>query len=123
MARTPAAIPSRPGRSRDDQQARHSFSKALAVLHRAEGHRIARRDRTRAEAGRILVSDMTQAHLTPALRPYLPKDAAVCAAIAEASIAELTGEDYTEAQQEAWIAAVADEERLSERLGAQLTLL
>ena len=61
--------------------------------------------------------------LKPALRPYLPKDVAICAAIAEAGIAELTGDDYTEAQQEAWIAELTDEERLGERLGKQLTLL
>ena len=48
---------------------------------------------------------MMASHLKPGLRPYLPADAPICAAIAEASIAELTGDDYTEAQQEAWIAS------------------
>ena len=66
---------------------------------------------------------MARAPLKPSLRPYLAKDTPICAAIAEASIAELTGDDYTESQQEAWIAALADEERLAKRLGAQLTLL
>lgn len=59
----------------------------------------------------------------PALRPFLPQDAALCAAIAEASITELTAEDYTEAQQEAWIAAVADEDSLRQKLAGQLTLI
>lgn len=58
----------------------------------------------------------------PGLRPYLPADAPICAAIFEASITELTGEDYTEAQQEAWIASL-DEDDLAARLGRQLTLI
>ena len=62
-------------------------------------------------------------HLKPALRPYLPSDAPICAAIAEASIAELTGDDYTESQQEAWIASFPDEDELSQRLASQLTLI
>jgi putative acetyltransferase len=62
-------------------------------------------------------------HLKPALRPYLRSDAPICAAIAEAGIAELTGDDYTEAQQEAWIASFPDEDELSQRLAAQLTLI
>jgi putative acetyltransferase len=66
---------------------------------------------------------MAQAHLKPALRPYLPADAPICAAIAEASIAELTGDDYTESQQEAWIASFSDEDELGQRLAGQLTLM
>jgi putative acetyltransferase len=62
-------------------------------------------------------------HLKPGLRPYLPADAALCAAIAEASVAELTGEEYTQAQQEAWIASFPDEDELGKRLSAQLTLI
>jgi putative acetyltransferase len=65
---------------------------------------------------------MGQTMPKPGLRPYLPADAEVCAAIFEASIAELTGDDYTEAQQEAWIAAL-DEEGFAARLGRQLTLI
>jgi putative acetyltransferase len=65
---------------------------------------------------------MGQATPKPGLRPYLPADAVVCAAIFEASITELTSDDYTEAQQEAWIAAL-NEEELAERLGRQLTLI
>ena len=66
---------------------------------------------------------MMATHLKPGLRPYLPADASICAAIAEASIAELTADYYTEAQQEAWIAAFPDEDELSQRLSAQLTLI
>jgi putative acetyltransferase len=66
---------------------------------------------------------MTASHLKPGLRPYLPVDAPICAAIAEASIAELTGDDYTESQQEAWIASFPDEDELGKRLSAQLTLI
>ncbi len=62
-------------------------------------------------------------HIKPGLRPYLPVDAPICAAIAEASIAELTGDDYTEAQQEAWIASFPDEDELARRLSGQLTLI
>jgi putative acetyltransferase len=65
---------------------------------------------------------MGQTMPKPGLRPFLPADAAVCAAIYEASITELTSEDYTEAQQEAWIAAL-DEDDLANRLGRQLTLI
>jgi putative acetyltransferase len=51
---------------------------------------------------------MGQSVPKPGLRPFLPAD--------------LTGEDYTEAQQEAWIAAL-EETDLAERLGKQLTLI
>jgi putative acetyltransferase len=66
---------------------------------------------------------MMASHLKPGLRPYLAADAPLCAAIAEASIAELTGDDYTEAQQDAWIASFPDEDELAQRLSSQLTLI
>ena len=44
----------------------------------------------------------------PALRPFLPTDTPVLAAIFAASIEGLTGDDYSEAQQEAWMAAADD---------------
>lgn len=66
---------------------------------------------------------MMASQLKPGLRPFLPADAALCAAIAEASIAELTGDEYTQAQQEAWIASFPDENELGQRLSAQLTLI
>lgn len=65
---------------------------------------------------------MGQSLPKPGLRPFLPADLPLCAAIFEASVTELTGDDYTEAQQEAWIAAL-EEEDLAERLGKQLTLI
>ena len=65
---------------------------------------------------------MGQTMPKPGLRPYLAADADVCAAIFEASITELTGDDYTEAQQEAWIAAL-DEDSFAAKLGKQLTLI
>jgi putative acetyltransferase len=65
---------------------------------------------------------MGQTMPKPGLRPFLPADAAVCAAIYEASISELTGEDYTEAQQEVWIASIGEDD-FAARLGNQLTLI
>jgi putative acetyltransferase len=62
-------------------------------------------------------------HSKPALRPFLPADTAIAAAIIEASITELTGDDYSEAQQEAWAARADDEAALGKRLVAQLTLI
>lgn len=59
----------------------------------------------------------------PGLRPFLPQDAPVCAAIFCASISELAGEDYSERQQEAWMAAADDEAAFGARLAAQLTLM
>jgi putative acetyltransferase len=63
------------------------------------------------------------AHPKMALRPFLPADAPMLAAIFRASIDELTAEDYTEAQRQAWASAAADEEAFAERLGKQLTLI
>jgi putative acetyltransferase len=59
----------------------------------------------------------------PALRPLLPEDVAVLAAILVAAVEELTGEDYNEAQQEAWAGAADDYEAFGKRLAAQLTLV
>jgi putative acetyltransferase len=59
----------------------------------------------------------------PALRPYLAADTPLLASIFAASILELTGDDYNEAQQEAWAATVEDEEALAKRLAGQLTLI
>jgi len=66
---------------------------------------------------------MGQALPKPALRPFLPADTPVLAAIFVAAIEELTGDDYSEAQQEAWAATVEDEEALAKRLAGQLTLI
>lgn len=59
----------------------------------------------------------------PALRPFLPADTPVLAAIFVASVEGLTGDDYGEAQQEAWAAAVDDEVEFGKRLAAGLTLV
>jgi len=58
-----------------------------------------------------------------ALRPFLPTDAPLLAEIFRASIAELTGDDYSETQQEAWTATADDEEAFTKRLASALTLL
>jgi putative acetyltransferase len=58
-----------------------------------------------------------------ALRPYLAEDAPVLAAIFAASIEGLTGDDYSEAQQEAWLAAADDEAEFGRRLASELTLV
>ena len=58
-----------------------------------------------------------------ALRPYLAEDASVLAQIFQASIAELTGDDYSEAQQEAWASAADDVADFAAKLGGQLTLV
>ncbi|MGO4714420.1 GNAT family N-acetyltransferase [Bradyrhizobium sp. 2TAF24] len=60
---------------------------------------------------------------TIGLRPYLPADAAIVAAIFVESIEGLTGDDYSEEQQQAWIAAADDEAAFGARLGQQLTLV
>jgi len=59
----------------------------------------------------------------PALRPYLPDDAPLLAGIFSASIMDLTGDDYSEAQQEAWAAAADDEQAFGKKLAGQLTLI
>ena len=59
----------------------------------------------------------------PALRPFLPADTPILAAIFVASIEALTGDDYGEAQQEAWAAVADDEEAFGKRLASELTLV
>ena len=59
----------------------------------------------------------------PALRPFLPADTSILAAIFVAAIQELTGDDYSEAQQEAWAAVAEDEETFGKKLAGQLTLI
>jgi putative acetyltransferase len=58
-----------------------------------------------------------------ALRPFLPQDTELLAQIFRDSIAELTADDYDEAQQAAWIAAADDEAAFGQKLAAQLTLI
>ena len=66
---------------------------------------------------------MGQALPKPALRPFLPADTPMMAAIFVAAIQELTGDDYSEAQQEAWAAAADDEEQFGKKLAGELTLI
>jgi len=58
-----------------------------------------------------------------ALRPYLPQDAPFLAEIFRASVEGLTEDDYTPAQQDAWMGEAEDLESLAERLGKHLTLI
>lgn len=57
------------------------------------------------------------------LRPLLPADTPVLAAIFVASVDELTEDDYTQAQREAWANAAEDEDKFGRRLAGQLTLV
>jgi putative acetyltransferase len=58
-----------------------------------------------------------------ALRPMLPDEAPLLAEIFRASVMELTGDEYTEEQQEAWAAAVDDEEAFAKRLASEVTVV
>jgi putative acetyltransferase len=58
-----------------------------------------------------------------ALRPMLPADAPLVAAIFRGAIEELTGEDYSPAQQEAWMSAADDEKAFADKLAKDLTLI
>ena len=66
---------------------------------------------------------MGQALPKPALRPFLAEDTSVLAAIFAASVEELTGDDYSEAQQQAWASVADDEEQFGKRLAGELTLV
>jgi putative acetyltransferase len=66
---------------------------------------------------------MARAHPVPALRPFLPADAALLGEIFRASIEGLTGDDYRPEQQRAWASAADDEETFAARLAGQLTLI
>jgi putative acetyltransferase len=66
---------------------------------------------------------MARAHPKLALRPYLADDATMLAEIFRASVMELTAEDYTEAQQQAWASSADDATAFAKRLGNQLTLV
>ena len=59
----------------------------------------------------------------PALRPFLPPDTPVLAAIFTAAIEELTGDDYSGEQQEAWASVADDEEAFGKKLAGELTLI
>ena len=59
----------------------------------------------------------------PALRPFLAADVPILAAIFIAAVEELTADDYSEAQREAWAGAAEDEQRFGKRLASELTLV
>jgi putative acetyltransferase len=63
------------------------------------------------------------AHPTIAMRPMLPTDVPLLAEVFRSSIEELTADDYSESQREAWAEAADDEAAFGERLAAQLTLV
>jgi putative acetyltransferase len=58
-----------------------------------------------------------------AMRPMLPTDVPLLAEIFRAAVEELTGDDYSEAQQEAWAEAADDLEAFGARLAGELTLV
>lgn len=53
----------------------------------------------------------------------LPADTPILAQMFRDAVEELTGDDYSPAQQQAWAAAAADEEAFGARLAGQLTLV
>jgi putative acetyltransferase len=66
---------------------------------------------------------MAQAHPKLALRPMLPADTPLLREVFRDSIEELTADDYSEAQQEAWASTADDEAVFGKKLGSQLTLV
>jgi putative acetyltransferase len=66
---------------------------------------------------------MARAHPKLALRPYLADDAPLLAEIFRASVMDLTAEDYSELQQQAWASAADNEAEFAKKLGSQLTLV
>jgi putative acetyltransferase len=66
---------------------------------------------------------MATAHPKLALRPYLATDTPILAEILRESVVDLTDDDYSEAQQQAWLSAVDDLEAFAKGLGGQLTLI
>ncbi|CAL8973413.1 putative N-acetyltransferase YafP [Rhodoplanes serenus] len=66
---------------------------------------------------------MATAHPSFALRPVLPADTPLLAEILRESVAELAAEDYSEAQQDAWVTAVDDEAAFAARLASALSLV
>jgi len=66
---------------------------------------------------------MAVAHPKLGLRPFLPADALVLREIFRDSIEDLTADDYTSAQQEAWASAADDGAEFGKKLAGQLTLV
>ena len=66
---------------------------------------------------------MAMAHPKLALRPFLPDDTPLLREIFRDSIEELTAEDYTPAQQDAWASVANDLAEFGKKLSGQLTLI
>jgi putative acetyltransferase len=66
---------------------------------------------------------MAVAHPKLGLRPFLPDDATLLREIFRDSIEELTAEDYTAAQQEAWASVADNVSDFGKKLAGQLTLV
>jgi putative acetyltransferase len=66
---------------------------------------------------------MSQVQTKLAMRPLLPADVPLLAEIFRASIEELSADDYSEAQQDAWASAADDEDEFGARLACALTLV
>ncbi len=66
---------------------------------------------------------MAVAHPKLGLRPFLPADALVLREIFRDSIEDLTADDYTAAQQEAWASVADDAAEFGKKLAGQLTLV
>ena len=64
-----------------------------------------------------------QQQQTFAMRPLLPDDVPLLAEIFRSSIEELTADDYSDAQREAWASAADDEEEFGARLSRELSLV
>jgi putative acetyltransferase len=59
----------------------------------------------------------------PALRPVLPSDGPLLATIFQASVEELTEEDYDEGQRQAWASAADDAEAFAGKFSDWLSLV
>jgi len=66
---------------------------------------------------------MAVAHPKLGLRPFLPDDASLLREIFRDSIEELTADDYTAAQQEAWASVADNVSDFGKKLAGQLTLV
>jgi putative acetyltransferase len=66
---------------------------------------------------------MARALRALAMRPMLATDVPQLAEIFRAAIEELTAEDYSEAQRQAWASAADDEDAFGARLAGELTLV
>ena len=66
---------------------------------------------------------MATAYPRLALRPFLAEDTPILREIFRDSVADLTDDDYTPAQQEAWASVADDEAAFGKKLAGQLTLI